>query len=68
MKIVEGAANFLFGKILSRNYRGDYLSFYDRDNNNCELLDKKASELFLTMNYILPFTRESIYINIVIFC
>lgn len=39
--IVEGAGKYLFGKVFARNYPNEFISFYYRDDNNCELLGEK---------------------------
>lgn len=45
VKIIEGARKYLFGKILPVNYRGEFLSFYNRESNDCEILNEKVTRL-----------------------
>lgn len=45
VKIMQGAGKYLFGKILPVNYRGEFLSFYYRESNDCEILDEKVTRL-----------------------
>ncbi|CAO2204290.1 unnamed protein product [Urochloa humidicola] len=42
VKIIEGSGKYLFGKILAVNYRKEFLSFYSRESNDCEIRDEKA--------------------------
>lgn len=46
VEIIEGGGKFLFGKILSLNYWNDTLCFYNRESNNCEMLDGKVTKHF----------------------
>ncbi|TVU35625.1 hypothetical protein EJB05_17525 [Eragrostis curvula] len=61
----QRAGNYLFGKILARNYRSEFISFYNRDSNNCELLDEKAVATLYSPYRILQFCDEvDIYLDL----
>jgi hypothetical protein len=46
VKIIEGAGKYLFGNVLAVNYRKEFISFYSRETNDCEILDEKVTRLY----------------------
>ncbi|TVT98701.1 hypothetical protein EJB05_55972 [Eragrostis curvula] len=65
VKVIEGAGKYLFGKILSLNYRNKVLSFYNRDSNDCEMLDGKAVASLCSPHRVLQIVDElDIYVDL----